>query len=142
MNWGTKIVLGMIAFMLFIIGMVVYMFKIDGNDALVEKDYYEKGINYDTEYDAQKNVIDDNVAPDIRVEEHQITVKLKEEANYNIWLMRPSEAKKDVRLEGKTEGADHLISVPRNNLDKGLWSLRIEWQTNGKKYLYKKDLMI
>ena len=41
--------MGMFAFMLFIVGMVIYMFHVHGRDALIEENYYEKGINYNAE---------------------------------------------------------------------------------------------
>ena len=77
MNWGTKIVLGMAVFMLFIIGMVVYMFKIHGNDALVEEDYYEKGLNYNQEYKAKENTLNDGAEPDIKITDSQIIIQLQ-----------------------------------------------------------------
>lgn len=142
MNWGAKIVLGMIAFMLFIIGMVVYMFKQHGNDGLVEDDYYERGINYDQEYNAKKNTLDDDAVPVIKITENQIIIQLKEAADYQLLLMRPSSSKKDRRSKGKTMGEEHLIIIESGDLDKGHWSLNISWQMNGKNYQYKKDFMI
>lgn len=142
MNWGTKIVLGMAAFMLFIISMVVYMFKTHGNDALVEDDYYEKGINYDKEYDAKSNTINDDAVPIIKLSKSQLILQLKEAADYQLTLMRPSEAKKDVSSKGKTIGDSNLIIIDATQLDKGLWSLKLEWRSNGKDYLFVKEITI
>lgn len=142
MNWGTKIVLGMAAFMLFIIGMVVYMFKTHGNDALVEEDYYEKGINYDQEYEAKSNTLNDNATPIIKVNKNQLIVQIKDPADYKLTLMRPSAADKDVKSTGKTVGDSNLIIIDAAKLDKGLWSLKLEWRSNGKDYLFKKDITI
>ena len=142
MNWGTKIVLGMVAFMLFIISMVVYMFKTHGNDALVEDDYYEKGINYDQEYAAKSNTLNDDAAPVIKLSESQLILQLKDVADYQLTLMRPSEAKKDVSSQGKTIGEAHLIIVDTTPLVKGLWFLKLEWRSNGKNYLFTKEIMI
>lgn len=143
MNWGTKIILGMIAFMLFIVGMVVYMFKINDDDALVEKDYYEKGINYDQEYDAQKNTLDDNLVPKIEITNTQIIIQLKEAADhYKIKLLRPSAAKEDINQEGSPIGDHHMILIDRTKMSKGLWMLSLEWKSNGKPYLYKKDITL
>lgn len=142
MNWGTKLVLGMAVFMLFIIGMVVYMFKQHGNDALVEDDYYEKGINYDKEYDAKTNALNDGATPEIKQSQSQLIIKLKDAADYQLTLMRPSAKEKDVKSSGKTIGDENLIIVNLGNLDKGLWFLRLEWQANGKDYLFTKDVTI
>lgn len=142
MNWGTKIVLGMAAFMLFIISMVVYMFKTHGNDALVEDDYYEKGINYDKEYDAKSNTLNDDAAPVIKISKSQLILQLKDAADYQLTLMRPSEAKKDVTSKGKTIGDANLIIIDAARLDKGLWSLKLEWHAKGKDYLFVKEITI
>jgi len=142
MNWGTKIVLGMAAFMLFIISMVVYMFKTHGNDALVEDDYYEKGINYDKEYEAKSNTLNDDAAPVIKLSKSQLILQLKDVADYQLTLMRPSEAKKDVSSKGKTIGDANLIIIDATHLDKGLWSLKLEWRSNGKDYLFVKEITI
>jgi len=142
MNWGTKLVLGMAAFMSFIIGMVVYMFKQHGNDALVEDDYYEKGINYDKEYDANSNTLNDDAAPIIKLSNTQLILQLKDAADYQLTLMRPSAKEKDVKSSGRTIGDANLIIVDAAKLDKGLWSLKLEWRSNGKNYQFKKDVTI
>ena len=114
MNWGTKIVLGMIAFMLFIIAMVVYMFSVHGNDALVDEDYYEKGINYNQEYNAIQNVLFDKTEPNLSITKNQIIIKLKDSANYEIKLMRPSTVKDDIHkklLQGDKYVAQNILDA-------------------------------
>lgn len=142
MNWGTKLVLGMAAFMSFIIGMVVFMFKNHGNDALVEDDYYEKGINYNKEYNAKSNTLNDNAIPEIKLSKSQLIIQLKEVATYQLVLMRPSAAAKDVKSSGKTIGDANLIIIDATKLDKGLWSLNLQWRSNGKDYQFRKDITI
>ena len=58
MNWGTKLVIGMGLFMAFIITLVVFMMR-SGSDDLVDKDYYQKGIEYDKEYTRKNQVQQD-----------------------------------------------------------------------------------
>ncbi|RZK40981.1 MAG: nitrogen fixation protein FixH [Pedobacter sp.] len=142
MNWGTKIVLGMVAFMLFIIGMVVYMFKVHGNDALVDENYYEKGIDYDREYNAKQNVLDDEKEPEITITKTQIIIQLKDSASYEIKLMRPSTTKDDIRKRGSTIGDNHLVLIDRQDMPAGLWFLELEWLSKSKSYLFKKDLKL
>lgn len=128
--------------MSFIIGMVVYMFKHHGNDALVEEDYYEKGINYDKEYDAKSNTLNDEATPEIKQSQTQLIIQLKDAADYQLTLMRPSAKEKDVKSNGKTIGDENLIIIEAGSLDKGLWSLKLEWRSNGKDYLFTKDITI
>lgn len=142
MNWGTKIVLGMVAFMLFIIAMVVYMFSVHGNDALVDEDYYEKGINYNQEYDAKQNVITDNAQPKVTVSHTQIIIQLKDSANYELRLLRPSTIKDDLDRKGNTATDSNLILIDSKKLANGLWFLELKWKSNNKDYLFKKNITL
>lgn len=140
MNWGTKIVLGMVAFMLFILSMVFYMFKVN-DDSLVEENYYEKGIAYDKEYNAKKNVLTDEATPVVEITSDKLLIKLKDNSTYQLKLMRPSSSKLDVEYMGQTDD-NHSISINIEKLEKGLWTLHLEWQSNHKEYLFIKDIML
>jgi hypothetical protein len=142
MNWGTKIVLGMVAFMLFIIAMVVYMFSVHDNDSLVDKDYYEKGMNYNQEYNAKQNVIDGNAQPLIKISKSQLIIQLKDSASFELKLQRPSTAKDDVLNKGNTKGSSNLILVDIKNMHTGLWFLELKWISNKKEYLFKKNITL
>lgn len=142
MNWGTKIILGMIAFMLFIVAMVVYMFSVHGNDALVDEDYYEKGINYNQEYNATQNTVTDHAEPKITLNDGQLIIKLKDSASYELKLMRPSTVKDDIKDKGFTISDDHLILVNTKNMHSGLWFLELKWKSNDKEYQFKKSITL
>ena len=142
MNWGTKIVLGMVVFMLFIIGMVVYMFSVHGNDTLVDEDYYEKGINYNDEYNANQNLIEDKAEPKITISDSQIIIQLKDSANYNLTLARPSTKKDKLADSGATVSDANLIIINRQNMHTGLWYLELKWTSNAKKYQLKKSITL
>lgn len=142
MNWGTKIILGMVAFMLFIVGMVTYMFKVHGNDALIATDYYEKGINYNEEYQAQQNTVANNATPLITINASQIIIQLKDSASYSLKLMNPAIAKEDLIIKGNTIGDSNLILIDRTKLRNGLWFLELNWTSTNKPYLFKKNLTL
>ena len=142
MNWGTKIILGMVAFMLFIIGMVVYMFSVHGNDTLVDEDYYEKGINYNDEYNASQNVISDKAEPKVTISDSQIIIQLKDSANYSLTLVRPSTKKDKLIDSGTTVSDSNLIIINKQNMHSGLWFLSIKWRSNSKDYQFKKSITL
>lgn len=142
MNWGTKIVMGMVTFMLFIVGMVIYMFFVHGRDALIEENYYEKGINYNEEYNAKLNTINDNAQPTIQINKQQIIISLKDNASYKLVLMRAANNADDLKLEGNTIGASNLILIDKNKMGKGLWFLNLQWHSGNKEYQFKKNLML
>lgn len=142
MNWGSKILLGMGCFMLFIMAMVVYMFMKHDGDALVDEDYYEKGITYNSIYNAEQNMLNEDAQPKIVVSEEQLIISMKDSATYHLVFMRPSNKAADLKLEGKTIGAEHLILVDRVHLQKGLWFLQIQWQSKEKDFFYKTNLTL
>jgi len=61
MNWGTKLVIGMLSFMSFIVVLAVLMFNSNA-DPLVDEDYYEKGLNYDREMKRMEKAKKDSIA--------------------------------------------------------------------------------
>lgn len=142
MNWGTKLALGMATFITFIMCMVGYMFYVHGRDDLIEENYYEKGINYDTEYNAEENVLKDDAKPQITVTKNQIVIKVKENATYKLVLMRPSNSAEDLRLKGNTTGDSNLILVDKKKMAKGLWFLNLQWRSENKDYLYKNTITL
>ncbi|RZK90837.1 MAG: nitrogen fixation protein FixH, partial [Pedobacter sp.] len=126
MNWGTKLVLGMAAFMLFVTGMVVYMFRVHGNDSLVEEDYYEKGLDYDKEYEAKRNTLLDKAEPSVKIEASKIIIQLKDSASYELKIINASKAKEDRSSKGATIGDANLIIVDTETMNKGLWTLNLK----------------
>lgn len=142
MNWGTKIVLGMVAFMLFIIGMVIYMFSVHDKDSLVDEDYYEKGLNYDQEYNAKENVLNDQAEPVIKISENQIIIELKDSATYNLKIMSPANAKDDLTSKGNTIGKTNMILVDKATMHAGLWLLELKWISNNKEYQFNKNITL
>jgi len=142
MNWGTKIILGMITFMLFIIAMVIYMFHVHGRDALIEENYYEKGIDFNTEYNAKQNVINDNAKPKIINTPNQLIIQLKDFAEYQIVLMRASNSNDDFKLNGKTTGDSNIILIDKTKIPKGMWFINLSWRSSKKDYLYKNNITL
>ncbi|WP_461790587.1 FixH family protein [Pedobacter sp.] len=142
MNWGTKIVLGMAAFMSFIVGMAIYMFNNYGKDALVEDDYYEKGINYNKEFNAKTNMLNDEATPTLDITKSQLIIKLKDSVNYDLALIRPSSKSADVKSKGHTIGESNLILIDLTGMGKGLWQLKLSWTNNGKDYLFTKEITL
>jgi hypothetical protein len=143
MNWGTKLVIGLVAFMLFILSMVVYMFKVQDSDSLVEENYYEKGIEYDKEYNAKQNVFSEQLVPEISKQDRALEIKmLANPSEYKLSLLRPSSAKMDKVFEGTTSADNNIISIPKSGLSSGLWQIKLQWKFKGKDYLFVKDIML
>lgn len=142
MNWGTKLFFGMATFIIFIMVMVFYMIGKSSSDALVDAQYYEKGIDYDKEYKAKQNVTAHNAEPKITILENQIIIGLEHSAYFKLKLMRPSDSKDDRFLKGNTATASNLIIIDTKGMHSGLWFLKLEWVSAQTNYSYDKNITL
>lgn len=140
MNWGLKIALGLGVFMTFIM-VLAYLMMTSKNDDLVDADYYEKGINYNVDYDKKSRVTLDLATPDVVVANQQLTVTFKHNATGTIKLIRTADKDLDKNMTLKTDSLNQFI-IPTTGLATGLWKLQIDWNSNGISYLYEKEVML
>lgn len=140
MNWGTKIVLGMASFMIFIVAMGVVMFN-SKKDALVDNDYYEKGINYDKVYYKKEQVKIDHAKPEIVINQDMVLLTFKDKATGAVKLMRTADKSmdKDFPFESNT---NQQVIIPASGFKKGSWRLILDWTSNHKSYLYEQEITI
>lgn len=136
MNWGKGIILGLAAFMTFVIVLVVMMFK--SSDDSYDKDYYEKGLNYDEVYTQKKNVLEDETAPDVKIGDEFITVNFLSVDSGKVLFYRPS----DKRLDKTFALSGKQLEVSVQDLSKGDWRMIAEWYSGGKPYRYEKNIFI
>ena len=136
MNWGKGIVIGLAAFMSFVVFLVVLMFR--APDDSYDKDYYEKGLSYDKEYTQKQNVLDDNAKPEITFEGAKLMILFKAIESGKLTLYRPSDNKLDQVFDLKHQQTE----INTNDLAKGEWKLIAEWNYSGKSYLYEQNVFI
>lgn len=139
MNWGKGIIGGMIIFMLFIIGMVVYMFAIPADE--YDEKYYEKGLNYDQDYKRAKQVITDKAQPIIEADSCCIEIEFPQTVLGQVKLTRPSSnlVHKVIAINNKNGGPVQILTA---GMPKGKWQLTFEWTSNNKDYLYQKEVYL
>ena len=139
MNWGKGIVLGMALFMAFIISMCVYMFNMPADD--YDHQYYEKGLNFNGDYDRELQVVKDKAQPLITQSSTGIAIGFKQPAVGVIKFVNPLGKSKDLVFPLNT-GAGNQISIPAKKLSPGRWGVNIEWSSSNKNYLYQQDVFI
>lgn len=140
MNWGTKIVMGLAAFMLFIISLGVMMVS-GKKDALVDNDYYEKGINYNKVYNRKEQTRNDHAQPIVEVNPEMIRLTFKQQARGKATLMRTADKNLDRSIPFESNAANQVV-IPAHTLQKGSWRLIIEWTGNHKSYLYEQKIRL
>ena len=93
MNWGKGIVIGIAIFVIFIVGMCIYMFVSPTDD--YDHQYYEKGLTFNHDYDREEQVIKDHAQPLIGLTDRQVILTFGQPAKGKVRFMRPSNATAD-----------------------------------------------
>ncbi|OKS87522.1 FixH family protein [Mucilaginibacter polytrichastri] len=138
MNWGKGIVLGLLAFVIFITAMGVKMFAQPDD---VDHEYYEKGLAFDADYNREKRVVTEKLQPNIRFTDKAMCVKFVKPLQCKITLMRPSDRRMDKIINMASDGVNE-INIPIEKLATGPWQLSFEWADHHKKYLYNQEVMV
>ena len=141
MNWGKKLVVGMALFMAFIVTLGTMMIMRNGDDSLVEQNYYEKGQNYNTDFEKKQRAQDDQMTPKVATSNAGVNIIFPAPVSYQLICRRPSDAHMDQRLSGST-AEDGRIDIPQGVLRPGPWSLRIEYTVNGNQYLFEEEIVV
>ena len=136
MNWGKGLVIGLAAFMIFITVLVVQMFR-TAEDSF-DKDYYEKGLAYDVDYQQMQQVIADKAQPNIQQNDEFVTITFMEADSGTVNFKRPSDRSKDQLFSFNQKE----VQLPKSSFDKGEWQIIIRWMVGQKKYLYQTNLFM
>ncbi|MCB0733834.1 MAG: FixH family protein [Flavobacteriales bacterium] len=132
MNWGRSIALVMILFIAFIVTIVVIVMRQD--DSLVEKDYYEKGIQYSTEMDRIARSKDVHTS----LSSSELTVNLPVPGTiHHLRLMNMAHDNFDRELVISTSQLDSIQIVQLSDLQSGQWTVEVEGIMNADTFLHK-----
>ena len=143
-NWGTGIVVGLAAFMSFIIFLVVKMTTNENySHDLVTDEYYAKEMKYQTEIDAETNTYNlKEIIKSNKTDKGWLLVFPEElepsKIKGKVFLYRPSNQKLDFDLPLNLTSSNLLI--PEHRMLDGRWNITIDWTYEGKPYLYKKQI--
>ncbi len=144
-NWGTGIVIAIIAFVSFIMFMVVKMISNkEYNHDFVTEQYYQKELNYQKNIDAIKNEKELKVS--IRTEKTVEGLKIYFPPNFNVkeikgtvFLYRPSNKALDVEIPISITNT--CLLVPEERLLGGRWNIDVYFTYQNKPYLYQEEIM-
>jgi len=143
MNWGSKI---LIVYIVFVLGIVFMVYKSSTqNTDLVTTDYYAKELKYQDKIDEAKRVsaLSDSVAYSIK--NNALTIQFprdfagKQLAGEAV-LYCPSDEKKDMKQRFTLKDEPLQMQIPAG--DKGLYELHLSWQDGGVTYYIEKKIII
>lgn len=145
LNWGTGIVLAFIGFIAFILYFVINMITNEKfNHDLVTEDYYKAELEYQNDIDKETNSKSLSKNITYKKTDEGLVVYFPEDLQPEkiegkLFLYRPSNKQLDFETT-LSLSKSHLL-IPDNRLVDGRWNIKIDWQYNGKSYLFKKDLI-
>ncbi len=146
MNWGTSIVVAIIAFMAFILFFVIKMSTNSKYDHdLVATEYYNKELAYQQEIDKENNLKLLNKPIKIEHVQGGITIEFPKDLDPKtiqgkVFLYRPSNKKLDIEIPLKI--SSNVLFLPKKDLVGGRWNIIIDFTSNKVAYLYKKEIML
>lgn len=131
-NWGTKLVIWIVAFVVFILSLVYMSLSYDVN--LVEKDYYPKGLKYQSRIDAIENAksIDANVNIIQNGNNLNVIISNIQPDSGNVTLFRPSDVSFDRKYE--LEPNTTALAIPVSDLTNGKYIVKCNWWQSGNEY--------
>lgn len=137
MNWGSKLVLGMLLFMAFIVCLAFFMIT-SSSDDLIEADYYQNGLEYSQEYTSQHAAITDSVVPQIKATQDGLRIRFTTLVAYTLHCKRLSNSALDTTVTGQ----DSVLYLKHQDLVAGPWLLRLNYQIGSKRYSIKRELVM
>ncbi|MDX1544584.1 MAG: FixH family protein [Christiangramia sp.] len=146
-NWGTGLVIGMLAFISFIMYFVVTMMSSkDYDHDLVVEDYYKAELHYQQDIDAEKNALglDENIS--LKNNNGKLVMIFPENMKTEkmegvILLYRPSNKALDFEIPF-SEVSTREFLIPEDKLVGGRWNVIVSWKSKGKEYLFKKEITL
>ena len=143
-NWGTGIVIAIVAFMGFILYMVITMStdKKFSYDLVTEK-YYQQELGFQDEINAEKNALELKEKVTVKRTEEGLKIEFpkefsSEEIKGKVFLYRPSN--KQLDFEIPISISNTYLLVPEKRLLDGRWNINISFKYNNKEYLIKKEI--
>ena len=142
LNWGVSIGIIYVGFMIVMLGVVIASRQHDVN--LVSPDYYQKELDFQSEIDATKNTLD--LAGKIKIDydgQHIILdmPSFNSSAKGFVTLFRSSDHNLDQRLPLAISDDSKMV-ISTKGLKKGVWIVKLEWESNGKKYQFKDSVFL
>lgn len=137
MNWGNKILIVIISFVVLILTMVVISVNQDFD--MVEENYYEKELAYQGQMDKEKNA--QNWPHDISIKQLDGYLALlfdqADLVNGKIQFFRPSDASLDFNIPLAAE-----TNIPIEKFASGIWKVSFHWEAEGKSYYKEEKIFI
>lgn len=143
-NWGSGIA---IFYTLFVVVMILMVVKSSQNKPrMVQKNYYEKDLNYEAFRQKRENGDKVKDLIDIQYQAGLNKVKISFPGNLqniegNVVMFRPSNEYLDKSYPLKLDSMGDMFIPLDKNTARGQWKLQIDWTTSDQEY-YNEEVII
>lgn len=136
-TWGTGIFIFLISFVIAILSFVYFAFQQDVN--LVNKEYYQKGVDFDLERAQKERGKEQENNFKVEQIDGEVIISVNQEyfseiSETEAYFYRPSDRHEDKKIPFESE----RLIVQKSELIKGRYSLNISWKKNDEAYLLEK----
>ncbi len=142
-NWGHKIA----GFYLVFVAGIVYMVVLSSQQKvdLVTADYYNEEIKFQEKIDEKGRASALSAPVQYAVKQGLMTINFPAEfagkkLTGEVLVYCPADEKKDILRNINVSENVMKITIPENN--KGAHTLKVSWQSEGKKYYFEQDFFI
>ena len=143
-GWGIAFLYG--GFVVFILSFVI--FSISQDYTLVEDNYYQKSLLYQEKIEMMQNTENLNNKPTLKIdkEENLLTIAFPDSLAQNgikgqAHFFRPSDNRVDQVLEITINENSEMV-VPTSRFIKGLWIMKLSWESSRVSYYQEENLII
>lgn len=139
MSWGYKILL---AYALFFVMIITFLYiASQQTNEMLETNYYEKEIQFQKILNGSDNLNVLNESINLKLTSEQLEINfpkegIKDQPLIHLEFIKMSDQSKDFNLDLKTNENGQII-IPTEKFIKGYYRLQMQWESNGKPYVYR-----
>ena len=143
MNWGYKILL---VYLAFIVGILILVYKSSSEKVdLVTENYYQQELKYEQKIDQAERAQSLSSPLRYEVNKNEISIFFPEEMkdkniSTEILLYYPADESKDSVYNLETSSGKLTIVLPEK--DKGMYELKMDWKVDTTKYYSEHNVLI
>ncbi|MGF1637151.1 MAG: FixH family protein [Cyclobacteriaceae bacterium] len=144
MNWGWRIALAYMIFVVLTLTMVFLAMRMEVN--LVTDDYYSLDLEYQNQLDRKINAQKLDTPMRIEQKNGQLSFTLPDGLDLQntvgeIHMFRPSDYRKDKKMK-LDFNKDRKQFIPLSNFETGLWKVKISWSNGAEEYFVENNIII
>lgn len=144
MNWGYKILIVIIVFIITMLSMVFVAFR--QTNEMMDEGYYQKELKYQSYIDGSKNLNSITIETLLKQTESGVVLEIPTSLvvgfeSGNIELLKNDNQKKDLNINF-TPDENGLFFMDKSQFTNGRYTARIQWVSKGKSYYREQPIDI